>query len=435
MTIITKEILISSAVIFFFTICRNKRNYPFNVFLLNMQYIFETLINYIKHIEIDVSHVNPFDIYTYFNIDGYLEFDSESESDTNEANMKNDTCEDTGPKYEDKYLEEIRKLDKNFKFNELEEEIISIKFVELFSQEREEYLKKIEDIEERLGFIEARLTKYEGNDTNYCEFCDDYCDYCHCEDDIYLGNTKDEKIKNLLNEQTILNKNIAKLKKFLNSYEGQEELIKKSKTLAKKFVIDQRLDKLKNCFIIEKTPTGNVLMVYNNTRESFEYYSDNTIPYRYLEAVGRKYIKQFDCRPIFVDMEEELKLAEEKWENQRIEKENREKEEKLMAEQLKSNNQSRENKKNVFAKFKSYNKEAGTGRVNTGAPPKNSIPNKNLTKEQENEKILLKEMANRYTYEGKFANFSFIKKIDRKVVDKKFAMTFADFKRMSQDKK
>ena len=225
------------------------------------------------------------------------------------------------------------------------------------------------------------------------------------------------------------------MKKFLNSYEGQEELIKKSQTLAKKFVIDQRLDKLKNCFIIEKTPIGNVLMVYNNTRESFEYYSDNTIPYRYLEAVGRKYIKQFDCRPIFVDMEEELKLAEEKWENQRIEKENREKEEKLMAEQLKSNNQSRENKKNVFAKFKSYNKEAGTGRVNTGAPPKNSIPNKNLTKEQENEKILLKEMANRYTYEGKFANFSFIKKIDRKVVDKKFAMTFADFKRMSQDKK
>jgi hypothetical protein len=44
--------------------------------------------------------------------------------------------------------------------------------------------------------------------------------------------------------------------------------------------------------------------------------------------------------------------------------------------------------------------------------------------------ILLKDKANRYTYEGKFANFSFLKKVDRKAVNKKFAMTFADFKKM-----
>ena len=32
-------------------------------------------------------------------------------------------------------------------------------------------------------------------------------------------------------------------------------------------------------------------------------------------------------------------------------------------------------------------------------------------------------------------NFSFLKKIDRKVVDKKYAMTFADFKRLQDEKK
>jgi hypothetical protein len=69
------------------------------------------------------------------------------------------------------------------------------------------------------------------------------------------------------------------------------------------------------------------------------------------------------------------------------------------------------------------------------APPKNSIPNKQLTPEQENEKILLKEKANRYTYEGKISNFNFLKKVERKIVDKKYAMTFADFKKMKQDKK
>ena len=187
---------------------------------------------------------------------------------------------------------------------------------------------------------------------------------------------------------------------------------------------------------MENTPQGNVLLIYDLDKCSFKYYSDNTIPYRYLETVGRKYVKQFNCRPIFVDMEEELKLAEEKWNKEKeeekikVEKEKREKE-----EALKQNKQPIEEKKNVFAKFKSYNKEAGTGKVSSAAPPKNSIPNQKITEKQENEKTLLKEKANRYTYEGKMANFSFIKKVDRKIVDNKYAMSFADFKRMQKEKK
>ena len=199
---------------------------------------------------------------------------------------------------------------------------------------------------------------------------------------------------------------------------------------ARKFIIDKRLDKLENCHVMEFTPLGNVLMKYDKNKEAFKFYSDSTIPYRYLEVVGRKFVKQFNCRPLFVDMEEELKLAEEKWEKERKEKEEKEEEEKRRKEEaIKNKAPIEEKKKNVFAKFKSYNKESGTGHVVTAAPPKNSIPNKKLTQAQENEKVLLKQKANRYTYEGKMANFSFIKKIDRKVVDKKFAMSFADFKK------
>ena len=181
---------------------------------------------------------------------------------------------------------------------------------------------------------------------------------------------------------------------------------------------------------MEFTPLGNVLMKYDKNKESFRFYSDSTIPYRYLEVVGRKFVKQFNCRPIFVDMEEELKLAEEKWEKEKKEKEEKEEEEKRKKEEdIKNKVPIEEKKKNVFAKFKSYNKESGTGHVSTAAPPKNSIPNKKLTKTQENENTLLKQKANRYTYEGKIINFSFIKKVDRKVVDKKFGMSFADFKK------
>jgi len=67
--------------------------------------------------------------------------------------------------------------------------------------------------------------------------------------------------------------------------------------------------------------------------------------------------------------------------------------------------------------------------VNTGAPPKNSLPNKSKNDKQDADYIL-KNNANRYTYEGRIANFSFIKKVDRKAVDKKAGMTFADFKKM-----
>ena len=71
---------------------------------------------------------------------------------------------------------------------------------------------------------------------------------------------------------------------------------------------------LKNSFLLEKSPLGNVAMYYNQDRECFEYYSDNTIPYRYLETIGRKYVLTYDCLELFIDMEEELRVQKEKME-------------------------------------------------------------------------------------------------------------------------
>ena len=217
----------------------------------------------------------------------------------------------------------------------------------------------------------------------------------------------------------------------LNNEESIIELKKQAEEEATQCIIDKRLGRLTNCYVIEKTPNGNVIMIYQKDRGSFKYYSDHNIPYRYLEVVGRKYVKLFNCRPIFVDMEEELRLFEEKWEKEQEIKKMKEEEEKRKAEEDAKNNKPVEQKKNVFAKFKSYNKDAG-GKISMAAPPKNSIPNKNVTENKENEKVLLKERANRYTYEGKFANFNFLQKIERKVFNKKLGLSFADFKRIQQ---
>ena len=148
-------------------------------------------------------------------------------------------------------------------------------------------------------------------------------------------------------------------------------------------------------------------------------------------------------------MASELKESERKLkEKEDLEKEKKERDlEKVLRDQ---ENGAVVAKRNVFTKFKSYNKEAGTGRVNTAAPPKNSIPhNSNIGSvgnvnnvgnvnsvgnvgngSGDNDKVLLKENSNRYTCIGRVANFSILKKIDRKNVDKKYAMTFADFKKL-----
>jgi len=199
-----------------------------------------------------------------------------------------------------------------------------------------------------------------------------------------------------------------------------------SREKAKNYVVNQRLDKLMNNFVLDNTPLGNVIMTYNNNKEVFEYYSDNSIPYRFLESVARKYVITYFCRPLYVDMEEELKESEKK----RLEKENEEKLQKEKEKEELNNKAMIPIKKSVFAKFKSYNKEGGSGgKINAGAaPPKNSIPNTNTNTNNEN-KFLLKEKTNRYNYQGKIANFSMIKKINKKEINKKYAMTFAEFKK------
>jgi hypothetical protein len=317
-------------------------------------------------------------------------------------------------RYEDKYLAEIRKLEKEFKFDENDEMIVK-KTSECLKVITDSFADRRKEIGGRLRTIATELKKYDDNVIN-------------------LEQMDKQSIQLLREERDGLLEEDETLKNSMETDEGKQQNNKQASEDALQFMIDCKLDKLKNCHVMEHTPVGNVLMIYDKERETFKYYSDNTIPYRYLDVVARKYVKFFNCRPIFVNTEEEIQLAEKKNEQAKKEKEEKEALDKKRREDAAANHKPVEEKKQVFAKFKSYNKEAGTGHVSTGAPPKNSGPSRQPAEKPENDAVL-KERANRYTYEGKMANFSFIKKIDRKVVDKKLAMTFADFKKMGLLKK
>lgn len=396
--------------------------------LVNM-YIFFAFLYYIANTKyIYILHYHADKLFTKMNhiLHNGLLYENENNSSVNNKNNEenNTIVEKVEPKYEDKYLEKMRKMDKEFHLNQEELKMYDELFPKMFKNALESADIKITDIENKLIVYKKDI-----DDILEQDFMADVEDDEFDTDEykMILIRDKQDEIKKMENT-------LEELKKI--KLEITEEDIRRNvDEMIKQLQIKKHLERLKNCHIIEKTPLGNVIMLYDQEREIFQYYSDNTIPYRYLEPVGRKYVITFDCRPIFVDMEEELRLAEEKLK----EKEENEKREKAKLEEMKNsetingeNNSEVNQKKNVFAKFKSYNKEAGAGK-NMVPPQKNSISNKVISNSDEkNEKILLKERANCYSHEGRFANFNLLKKIDKKVTSKKYGMSFAEFKKMQQ---
>ena len=53
-------------------------------------------------------------------------------------------------------------------------------------------------------------------------------------------------------------------------------------------------------YLLENCPVGTVLLKYNTEKSSFEYYSDRTVPFRYLETIARKYANTFDCTHVYL---------------------------------------------------------------------------------------------------------------------------------------
>lgn len=129
-------------------------------------------------------------------------------------------------------------------------------------------------------------------------------------------------------------------------------------------------------FVMDMTPVGNVIMQYNADKESFVYYSDNIIPFRYLETVSRKYVCMFDCKELFIERSEQ--------------------------------------------KIQTTN-------------PAVSIKTKDLMNQKRNplpvkEKGQIEVKMNRYSNAGRFSNFNMLQPVAKHITDKKRLMRFSEFK-------
>jgi len=73
---------------------------------------------------------------------------------------------------------------------------------------------------------------------------------------------------------------------------------------------DTYLDLLEYKYVKQKTPKGEVLMNYNNSTSSFDYYckKSNSIDFLYLDVVSRIYVVKYNCKNIYVDNYDNFEL-------------------------------------------------------------------------------------------------------------------------------
>ena len=182
------------------------------------------------------------------------------------------------------------------------------------------------------------------------------------------------------------------------------------------------MDSLKNKSVIDYTPYGNVSMTYNTKKETFVYYSDHTIPYRFLEVVAQKFAVIFNCKKLVVDTEKEMEA---------MKQETLEKKEALdkihAAKQSEKKESDVPEKKDVFAKFKSYNKPSS---IPGGSSNSRDDSSSTKSKGPDPEPTLL-EKSNTYSHEGKFSNMSILRPVPKDAFDERLKMSYVDFKKMS----
>jgi hypothetical protein len=128
-------------------------------------------------------------------------------------------------------------------------------------------------------------------------------------------------------------------------------------------------------------------MQYNSDTEAFEYWSDKTINYKYLEAVSRKYVNSFGCGSLYIDRmgllkEKVNKIREEIQENLKKQEEDKEKKDEKKEENKKKDD-------DVFANLKNY---------------KTSTKEDLKTKLTKNDVVC--DEANKYIRKGKFSDHS-----------------------------
>ena len=190
----------------------------------------------------------------------------------------------------------------------------------------------------------------------YILFMNPFIDLDHDDED---EKKKDEK-----------KKDVVEIKKIIYDVKYDD----KYDTLEAIQLSEEDIEMLPSKFVMESTPVGNVIMYFDYDKRAFQYYSDFSVPYKYLECVSKKFCI-VNKNKIYRDIKMEVDVNE--------------------FSIVRNSTSSLQNKSKSFAKLKGYN--------NSNPSIKNGRSGK-----QAELKIIQKDIV-RYTHLGKICNFSFVK--------------------------
>ena len=337
----------------------------------------------------------------------YYEDEIKEDEIKEDENIKNE--EKVIELYENKYLKKFKNFTDEYSFDEKDLEYEKNEFNKLLNYHR----SSIETLNYNIPCHTSNLNTLVDNRENFekelaekypngeMEKLEDENDETEFDVEVYNDYEKLSYLKEqIANQRYKLEKMSIELS--ILKEKTEEQLKEQSHTN----MIENKLNQFMNNYIIEYTPVGNIIMRFNNNKKSFEYYSNHSVPYRYLEPIGRKYVLTYKCKNIFIDMDEEV----EKVNKLNEEKNGGDKKNKLMK------------KPQVFkSQYMSANKKIDI-------PPNRS--SQSIINPINNIEIVVKD-SNRYTWEGRFGDFKIIKS-DKKT-DK--IISFKEFKRIQQKQK
>lgn len=342
--------------------------------------------------------------------------EQEKNKKTNEEDVEKES--NTIELYDNKYLKKFKDFTNEYSFNNEDLEYEKNKFKEIINNH---YHISIPNLEKKISEMklvindlmnEANLInkKYPNGEIDEMRNCDYDSEYDKYTNEMWNDFGEIEEI-----ERNIIN---SKLK--LNLYENELNVLDKktdfqlheeARDKAKNGMVENKLKDFINNYIIEFTPLGNVIMRYNNDKQSFEYFSDHSVPYRYLEPIGRKYVMTYRCKAIFIDMDEE------------VEKVNKLNETKMKEmKEMKENVIKNKMNKNLINKPHSLiNKKIEMPPNRNGQSIVNPI----------NDIDIIVKNANRYTWEGRLLDFKIIKS-EYKNLHKDRNISFKEYNRRQQ---
>ena len=105
-----------------------------------------------------------------------------------------------------------------------------------------------------------------------------------------------------------------------------------------------------NNYVMGNTPDGNVIMSWNNYKESCQDLGVSCIKFDYLETIARKYVKSYYCKNIYIcrkkELEKQKQKIKEKDENEKMKDEDKKEDDNDVFAKLKTNLEKKyENKK------------------------------------------------------------------------------------------